>query len=1022
MGKEKRVIARIAGPKENGKVNENRNIIVLDEAGKIVFQVINIDPKHPEKIAFEVPEPKKGKEGLPANLVEPHKYKWIASLMHGKPDYKKDDYNKAIGDSDTISPKFPKVCEGGGLAWIEPFLMNSSPVNHIPNGYFVTAKGKPEILSAEWREYNEENKGKIISKTQPQLNNSVLLDVYTQGLYGQYIDIELLADTNIFFDDDVLPLYEPQYTTEAERNRNEEANMANATQLEEVVIIGKKTSTTVASKQKDPEPTIEIDEKEKDIEVLSTFFRVQVGISKMLSDETSRPSSKQVSDFLSPVEKKNGEGFVQFNYVQKTTIFVYLDPRWLPITKNKTLKIYPRVSLPFLMEKEKVLLKDDFIVVDETIDETPNLSYSGNRPVTVGNTPINPQKFDLCKYTLVKVKDKGGWHVIFNEGNLDLEEKPALIFEIVAGTKASAAQTITLQLENLSVNNEDCKHMPKHKGHVIDVALLRIGGYEREFDTNKRPEPISKSAIWESTIETKKQLPFLPSTTFTQKNDTQAFTSLIERNDEKLVFDAAYEYSIKDKFDRIEFKNIWSYFLLPSVIPNRFQIPIRTCRWQHDIDFRIYPDIKWSLIFGFNVDKDQLSVLFPSWCSEKNIKSFEAVIKEETKATTRAITQAAAGKKPVSYADRQKINRDAAKTFKEVYDVGNRKKKELPTKGKLSVLLDIIKNIDISLKAEWDDGAQKADITDDYAKSLYNSYGPAIELTQKAVKIIEGEYDNPKDKESGEKEIGDFINNAEYQKRYRHLVESLKRPAQEIDIIYPKIKVGASWLYAAADFSGGNHTEKNKALIGRKGVEITLNAEAAPLIGMEIRWHILDLLCRRHPIAYAVLAAVKTLLTALGDNPDGIKVDFWVKGQISGAIDWKHNLVAGFKEMTAKSEVNLQAGVEIEIMIQGKAIKGKYEVVSRLGFGAGAQVGLGTEDIFGVDESGIYIQKKLIFEGIRLSFSASADANLYKIRYDDNGDIIKDELVGIGGSVEGEIIIGERNFDTRKIYFKKYDI
>lgn len=97
---------------------------------------------------------------------------------------------------------FPKVLEGGGFAYLEPYLydpvteLDSSgkvilkqyqPQGKAPYGCFVHSNAAHiEILATEWKDVHGRNiTGEI------QFGSTVYLHVYTEGLYGQEIKIKL---------------------------------------------------------------------------------------------------------------------------------------------------------------------------------------------------------------------------------------------------------------------------------------------------------------------------------------------------------------------------------------------------------------------------------------------------------------------------------------------------------------------------------------------------------------------------------------------------------------------------------------------------------------------------------------------------------------------------------------------------------------------------------------------------------------------------------------------------------------
>jgi hypothetical protein len=325
-----------------------------------------------------------------------------------------------------------------------------------------------------------------------------------------------------------------------------------------------------------------------------------------------------------------------------------------------------------------------------------------------------------------------------------------------------------------------------------------------------------------------------------------------------------------------------------------------------------------------------------------------------------------------------------------------------------------MKNVDFSLKAQIY-GENQLELSRPFFENALNKelYIDFYKKMRWFVDMFDGKLDNPKNKNEGDKAINEYLKNNEFNRRATRLKDALTRPPQEIEILYPKISLGGDWQYSNID------AQKYPSLIGRAGLAYNIALIAKPLMGIEIKWHILDLLCRRHPIAYAVLAAVKTLLAALGDNPDGIKVDFWVKGLIDTDIKFNGNSLSKEKQIAFRGESHITAGVEIGIKLVTSIVTGSYEAVAGLGVGGKGEVGLGLEGSMGVDNyKGIWLQTSLIFDGIKLSFEAVAEVSVNKIRMKKDGTIKKDEIFGAGDKIEGEITLLNHTFKSDKFYLK----
>lgn len=93
--------------------------------------------------------------------------------------------------------RFPKLLEGGGLAWLEVFTDSSHATGQRPDGIFVNAIGTPKIIAAEWRDFT----GKLITED-IAYGSTVYLHIYTEALYGENIEIQL-EDNGFFIDTDL---------------------------------------------------------------------------------------------------------------------------------------------------------------------------------------------------------------------------------------------------------------------------------------------------------------------------------------------------------------------------------------------------------------------------------------------------------------------------------------------------------------------------------------------------------------------------------------------------------------------------------------------------------------------------------------------------------------------------------------------------------------------------------------------------------------------------------------------------
>lgn len=693
-------------------------------------------------------------------------------------------------------------------------------------------------------------------------------------------------------------------------------------------------------------------------------------------------------------------------HVQKIRVAVLIDPIWIS-SAGTELKIYPTVKS---IEKGTFfkLPEDRFIEVDKKsglLQKT--VIEATNNPLLVGQVETNVASFRPCRYDkiVLKKQSKEGETELFNALNTEHRIKKITEIEIVAGKKET-------YLLDFDLKTQECERKPKHTTKEITILTIPKD-YELKVDASSKAEHRIKKEE-KGLVKTESKNSFSVShmggLKTTQKEEFKEEKGIVTVRQKQIEFDSFYNYDIPMN-SITTFPKALKYFWLPDLGEDKIgkiSAQVISCAFQQNINITIYPDIKWSLVLAFNVKEDQLKVLFPSWDKEKIVKPFELKAEKLSQKF----------KNNVDEKTKEDINNQVLGAYKDVYgrpqNETPKKEKETHEKGKLSTLLEIMKNVDFSLKAQIY-GENELELSRPFFENALNKelYIDFYKKMRWFVDMFDGKLDNPKNKNEGDKAINEYLKNNEFNRRATRLKDALTRPPQEIEILYPKISLGGDWQYSNID------AQKYPSLIGRAGLAYNVALIAKPLMGIEIKWHILDLLCRRHPIAYAVLAAVKTLLAALGDNPDGIKVDFWVKGLIDTDIKFNGNSLSKEKQIAFRGESHITAGVEINIMLVGKVVQGKYTAVAELGVGGKGEVGLGLEGSMGVDNyKGIWLQTSLIFDGIKLSFEAVISARIVKNRVKDDGTVEEVKLIGGEEKIEGEITMFSHTFKSEKFYLK----
>jgi len=109
-----------------------------------------------------------------------------------------DSFKQGIKEKGEYSIKFPKILEGGGMAYLEAYYPETGAKGAKPFGIFVQATGVPKIVYVEWTDFNYNSlKDRVVG-----FNSEVLLHIYTEGLYGQELEIKLF-DEDTFRDDEL---------------------------------------------------------------------------------------------------------------------------------------------------------------------------------------------------------------------------------------------------------------------------------------------------------------------------------------------------------------------------------------------------------------------------------------------------------------------------------------------------------------------------------------------------------------------------------------------------------------------------------------------------------------------------------------------------------------------------------------------------------------------------------------------------------------------------------------------------
>ena len=735
---------------------------------------------------------------------------------------------------------------GGGFVYVQPYIYKEDyvPEINLQNGaiYFKYSDTKPEIKGAAWYKDIE---GKEEITTPVKYGSTVYLLIKTKDLYGQLVTIAFKDDDSYLGnneedgDDDDLGIYpETALRNNYKVNSDIPATIKKDTQLQRMV------------------RTIEWENQPSDV------------VSGTLNIADANKFDGK------PTEKTSFQG---------AFFAVYIDHFWSKeanVGRNESeIDVFPTVSRSGV---ETAVLKSATLKVsNEGTLINPSIDRS-NKPLLVGEVDSDFADFMHCRYNTIKLSEKGKAPItVFDKANLNQRRTNPILIDVIAGKKASYFLDIDFE-------TDECNKSEKHINNEILVA---------EIPKNYKAKVTSGGRLANNIEDEQKKLYTTSSSTktslsgssSTSKNTVKAETGLVTVRKNQVEFDAFYNYDIPDnkQADPLTiFSKAMNYIRLDNIDNKVKHIKLKasSCAYDKQLNIAVYPDIKWTLKFGFNATKEDIEAL-----NNKGLKTpltvFKALEDEKDK------LQETADKKDKAYLDennhlkkiKNKQLNEARKAFKLKKKTKKSSQQDITPvpRGKIAGLIEILKRINISLAEEHYGGDQANELNEEFVKQLYNRYQAQFELIVEAAEIIEGV-----------KDAKPF--SAEDEKSIQGLTETLNRKPVEYNIEYPKLALAASWFYEMID------PKQYPLLVGRQGLGLDINLSAKPLIGMTIKWDLLELLCRRHPIAYAILKAVQGLIYILGKDGSAITCDFTVTGQIDAEVQWQHNMLAGFKDLSAK--------------------------------------------------------------------------------------------------------------------------
>jgi hypothetical protein len=893
------------------------------------------------------------------------KYKdlnWGWQLVGNKVDPKamthNDSFNKGIAGilyNGYTTLKFPKLLEGGGMAWLEVFDAKNPATGSPPRGVFVQAKGTPKVLRTEWTDhvYN-------IIKVKAAFQSEVLLHVYTQGLYGQELKIELI-DQDIFDPNDEL--------------------LANSTALIREVNVFKLHPNELY-KEGISNTLVKSDQSQKDNIIESDQYIQKIEMKVLIDSNWAKTQRDSLKIFVAVKSSKTDVYFEGFERV------------YLEVGGNGKKFDIPNVDVT-----------NKPLVVGQVETDAAN---------------FHPCRFDKATAKYDKGEEKFEIQIY---PLLDNNKPKKLTFPIVAGVKQSV-QDFFIELEGVKTaecKNKDNKEKD-HTGHVIDISKIKhlikngrglpskkwrayeykeVSGIKNENANDENDDQEPDESSFKNTfkfIAGGQEIKIQES--YKVLEDYTPFT-LEEPTDEKLQLQVGYDYTWNKKVSPLIglAATIWPNNV---AIAQKLPIALHACHPDLPLDIMVYPDTKWTLQLAFNYDAEEFEELreayHDKWALEemkakdnlKNLKKKEEGIPD-------------GGKKKV----REKARKEKEKIRKEKNKEKNKQLKARKKKSKISQAKHMFGNITntglidskLVLMCEFDRPYQAINFTSACDK-ITNFLHKIGDLKNLVDNIINGkntettEHSPTKNKKISGRE----------EKLMAKLDKKKSKSNWSFEFIPPSVGLSLSW-YAE------NPKDLNTPVMGTM-IEGAIDLD--PLFGFEIKYDVYQLLYKiKHPVVLAVVATLDVLDELAGDNFD-INLDLIVTSEISGSLKGTINTAEGssYKERLMKDEDDTpckfggKVGISLKGYMQANGdlryfVFWKNKVYVEMS--AEIKTGISIECVTKADEHSIYVEPEIKFEGLLLE----GQINMGFITDDSKTNDIEKlkELDGIHYTAEGKIVV-----------------
>jgi len=359
------------------------------------------------------------------------KIRWVWQLIGSdRPVLKSTSFNEAL---DTGNPalelNFGDFLEGGGAAYIEPFLEGTTPVGRYPHGIIVNAIGqKSNIITADWRDASDEKITDVL-----KFGSTVYLNIYTEALYGHNIKI-------ILKDKDKLIRVLSLGLTNADDKLFAAEYLNNNVEVE--------------------------DREETDIQKKENQFIRAVSVHSTTKHPENAKYGRLIDQKDEDIYDKN---VTTIPNVQKCKFAVFIDPMW-EILAGSELEIYPEIEHPKIPGKIKILSESILKIGNEgrllKVEE-----INSNKVVSISHVETDMIFFHPCKYTQIIGNYKKKDNIVFDVNDVEKRFVTSVNYLLVAGDKKDENYTLTFKMPNLTTDDCNFEDDPEqtHESHAIKI-------------------------------------------------------------------------------------------------------------------------------------------------------------------------------------------------------------------------------------------------------------------------------------------------------------------------------------------------------------------------------------------------------------------------------------------------------------------------------------------------------------------------------------------------------------------------